>query len=74
MALATKHGRWIRRDADIHRCGKPSLSESPGVKSGDVWQCNDCQKKWQVRVQSDQREGTWFTWTELVPPQSEGWR
>lgn len=68
MAEVTKHGRWVYRDADIHRCGKPTPSESRNVKTGDIWECNRCKKQWVVKVNRDQREGTWFTWTEKPDP------
>lgn len=48
MAEATRSGRWVHRDADIHRCGRPSYQESPGVKVGDVWECNQCHTRWKV--------------------------
>jgi hypothetical protein len=58
----TPGGIWVYRDKDIHRCPKPSYTQ--GVKTGDIWECNECHKQWKVTVNSDQREGTWLTWTE----------
>ncbi len=74
MAEATKHGRWVFRDADIHRCHYPTPHETANVKTGDVWECNKCKKHWTVKVHSEQREGTWFTWEEKGVPMSAPWR
>ena len=41
-------GSWIHRDADIHRCQRPSYQQSPGVKVGDRWRCDDCKTVWRV--------------------------
>ncbi len=68
----TEHGRWVFRDKNIHRCKKPS--SVIGVKSGDIWECGECKKQWKVKVNSDQREGTWLTWTEHTTGQQEAWR
>ena len=46
MAMVTKGGRWIYRDADIHRCPKPNYEKD--AKAGDRWQCNECSKVWVV--------------------------
>jgi len=54
---------WTVRQADVHTCDRPIHRRGDGVRTGDVWQCDDCQTQWLVRVESDQREpGNWFTW------------
>lgn len=42
----TNGGKWIYRDAEIHRCPKPGHDTS--VKVGDRWQCDNCKKVWVV--------------------------
>ena len=44
----TNGGRWIYRDADIHRCPKPYYEKD--TKVGDKWQCGSCQKVWEVTM------------------------
>ena len=68
----TEGGRWLFRDKNIHRCPKPGYA--PGIKSGDIWLCDSCNKRWKVKVNSDQREGTWLTWTEVPITSEEPWR
>jgi len=64
---------WIYRDADQHRCAKPGYD--PKIKSGDIWQCDNCKRKYKVvgtvAGKYDQRDG-WYggsvSWTELSDP------
>ena len=60
----TKHGRWVFKEANVHKCLKPGYDKS--VKAGDRWQCNDCDKVWTVkRVGYDQRDNThWLEWDD----------
>lgn len=57
---------WINRQADEHRCKLPARTWGDGVKTGDVWECDDCGALHQVKVEYDQRDNdTWFTWTRV---------
>lgn len=49
---------WIRRQADEHVCRKPQLSVTWGVRDGDIWECDDCLRQWEVH--SDQRDGAYW--------------
>ena len=59
---------WIQRDADYHKCVLPEHIKNDGVTTGDIWECDfpPCKAKWQVTMESDQREpGYWFTWKRV---------
>lgn len=57
-------GHWIHRDADQHRCAKPTYEK--GGKRGDIWKCDECGLEWIVTsVDYDQRDNCrWFVWQE----------
>lgn len=59
----TATGRWIKRDKDLHHCDKPTYVQSPGVKTGDVWECSTCHKVWMV---SGARSGGGYGPTQLT--------
>ena len=72
MSMVSKNGRWVHRDADVHRCPWPTFDESPGVKTGDIWECNTCKAQWKVTVENhfDPRPSESYTtlkWDRLAP-------
>lgn len=65
-APSAGEGVWIRQQAEQHVCKKPVWGslEAMGARTGDIWKCNVCGTRWQLKVEWDQREDdTWFTWT-----------
>lgn len=66
-------GEWLYRKALDHTCNRPK--DATGVTTGDIWRC-ECGLIWQVTKNSDQRGGTWLTWTRftgMVPEQKTGY-
>lgn len=52
-------GRWVYRDKDNHKCGKPPGGHD--VKPGDIWEC-ECGKMWvitEIKQKGDQRDYWW---------------
>lgn len=73
----TAGGRWIKRDKDVHRCDKPTYAASPGVKTGDLWECGTCHKVWRVSGtdSGDQRDPypTQLRWVLNTPTQQSAY-
>lgn len=57
--MVTHMSPWLYRYSEQHQCKTPKLDHD--AYSGDVWQCEECQRYYVVR--SDQRDGPYF---ELV--------
>lgn len=40
---------WVKRKADEHRCQTPDVQRVRDAAPGDIWECNECRQRWQVR-------------------------
>lgn len=53
---------WIKQKKNEHVCQRPRLNGLIQPDLGDIWQCDDCDKKW--KVCDEQRDGLY--WMEVI--------